>query len=86
MADQLKEDKIVQVGKYKIQVKRDLCIGAASCVAFSPTVFELDPDKKAVVLPNADDTPENILLAAQSCPTKAIIVTDTETNQIVWPN
>jgi ferredoxin len=61
----------------------NLCIGAASCVAVSPT-FELDGENKAVTL-QGSDTPENILMAAQSCPTKAIIVTDTETNTQVWP-
>jgi len=39
---------------------------------------------KAVTL-QGNDTPENILMAAQSCPTKAIIVTDMETNTQVWP-
>jgi ferredoxin len=79
------EDKIIQVGKYKVQVIRADCIGAASCVAFSPTVFELDGETKAVIIDGADDTPDNILMAAQSCPTKAIIVTDTETGEVVWP-
>lgn len=85
MSDQSGVDKIVQIGKYKIQVLRDICIGAASCVAFSPTVFELDGMKKAVILSDAQDSPENILLAAQSCPTKAIVVTDTEIGKVVWP-
>lgn len=79
------QDKVIQVGKYKIQVKRDDCIGAASCVAFSPTVFELDGQTKAVIIDGAEDTPENILMAAQSCPTKAIIVTDAETGEVIWP-
>jgi len=78
------EDKEVIVGKYKIKVIRDLCIGAASCVAVSPTTFELDGENKAITL-QGNDTPENILMAAQSCPTKAIIVTDLETNTQVWP-
>ena len=64
---------------------RHLCIGAASCVAVSPAVFQLDSENKAVVPDGAEDVPENILLAAQSCPTKAIIITDTETGQQVWP-
>jgi ferredoxin len=82
----MSENKIIQIGKYKVQVLREACIGAASCVAFSPTVFELDGEKKAVILENADDTAENILMAAQSCPTKAIVVIDTETGTQVWPN
>ena len=79
------EDKEVIVGKYKIKVIRDLCIGAASCVAVSNPTFTLDGENKAVTHAESQDTPENILMAAQSCPTKAIIVIDTETNTQVWP-
>ena len=79
------EDKIVQIGKYKVQVVRDLCIGAASCLAFSPDTFELDDEKKAIINEGSQDTPDNLLLAAQSCPTKAIILEDTETGEQVWP-
>jgi len=84
MSDFSEKDKIVQIGKYKVQVVRDLCIGAASCVAFSPDTFELDEENKAIVHENSTDE-ENIVMAAQSCPTKAIIVEDTETGQQVWP-
>jgi len=45
----MSEDKVVQVGKYKLQVVRSLCIGAASCVAVSPTTFQLDGENKAVI-------------------------------------
>jgi ferredoxin len=78
-------DKTVQIGKYQIKVIRDLCIGAASCVAVSPAVFQLDNQNKAIIPNGATDLPENILLAAQSCPTKAIVIIDTETGQQVWP-
>jgi ferredoxin len=78
-------DQEVIVGKYKIKVIRDLCIGAASCVAVSNPTFTLDGENKAVTHAESQDTPENILMAAQSCPTKAIIVIDTETNTQVWP-
>lgn len=70
--------------KYKIKVLRDLCIGAASCVAISPKVFQLDQEAKAIVTSQESDTPENILAAAQSCPTNAIIIEDENGNQ-VWP-
>lgn len=79
------DDKVVTIGKYQVKVVRSLCIGAASCVAVSPSTFELDGEKKAVIQ-NSSDSPENILMAAQSCPTKAIIVIDTETGKQVWPD
>jgi ferredoxin len=79
------EDRIVQIGKYKVQVVRGLCIGAASCIAVSPETFELDGENKAIIKEKSGDSPENILLSAQSCPTKAIIITDTETGKQLWP-
>ncbi|MSR76443.1 MAG: ferredoxin [Candidatus Ryanbacteria bacterium] len=66
----------------RIHVDRDLCIGAASCVAIAPGVFSLDDENKATVInpKGADD--ETILLAAQSCPTRAILLFDEQGNQI----
>jgi ferredoxin len=78
-------DKEVIIGKYKITVLRDLCISAATCVAVSPNVFELDAEHKAVVKEGGTDAEANILLAAQACPTRAIVVVDTTTNQQLWP-
>lgn len=78
------DDKIVQVGKYKVKVLRDLCIGAASCAAISPAVFQLDAENKAVIPDGATDAESNILMAAQSCPTKAIEIYD-ETGKKIWP-
>lgn len=79
------EDKVVTIGKYQVRVIRNTCIGAASCVAVSPITFVLDQEKKAVIKEGSTETPENILMAAQSCPTQAIIVIDTETGKQVWP-
>lgn len=72
------------MAKYKVKVIRDLCIGAASCVAISPKVFQLDDEAKAIILDEKADTDENILAAAQSCPVNAIILEDENGNQ-VWP-
>jgi ferredoxin len=79
------QDKEIKIGKYKIKIVRDSCIGAASCVAVSPAVFKLDDENKVVFLEGATDEENNILAAAQSCPTKAIIITDTETGKQIWP-
>ncbi len=93
--DNTEVKKVVKVGK--ITVDRNLCIGAASCVAIAPGVFELDAENKAVIMKNdgtADSGPveygvlreaadhDMLMLAAQSCPTKAIILHDEEGNQI----
>ncbi len=74
-----------QVGKYKVEVIRDKCIGAASCVAIAPGVFQLDEENIANVISQDGNDDETKLLGAQSCPTAAITVTDTTTGQQVWP-
>ncbi len=66
----------------KIEVDRDLCIGAASCIALAPGAFELDSEGKAIVKDLTSETAEVLLTAAQSCPTKAIRVYDEEGNQL----
>lgn len=82
----------------KIMIDRNLCIGAASCIAVAPSTFELDPENKAVLRrkvppPTSDMTErseledqtiddEMLLLAAKSCPTQAIIVYDEDGNQM----
>ena len=70
----------VKIGK--IVVDRNLCIGAASCIAVAPGVFELDGENKAVVYNDHGADDETILLAAKSCPTQAILIFDDEGNQI----
>ena len=69
----------------KIVVDKDLCIGAASCIAVAGTTFELDKDNKATVIAGggaeaADDA--TLILAAESCPTKAILLFDAAGKQI----
>jgi ferredoxin len=77
--------QIKQIGKYQVQVLRDKCIGAASCVAIAPGVFELDETQIARIISQDGNDDDTKLLAAQSCPTMAIVITDTETGQQVWP-
>lgn len=68
----------------KVVIDRDACIGAASCIAVAPGTFQLDDENLAFLVdPDAHDD-ETLLLAAQSCPTNAIIVYDAQGNQI-WP-
>lgn len=66
----------------RIEIDRDLCIGAESCVVVAPEVFEMDAENKAVLknATGADD--QTILMSAQSCPVAAILLYDEEGNQI----
>lgn len=69
----------------RIEVDRNLCIGAAPCVAVAGSVFQLDDEGKAIVVDAAGADDETIILAAQSCPVKAIILYDDETGEKVFP-
>lgn len=74
-----------KVGNLTVVVDRNLCIGAASCVAVAPKTFALDNEAKAIILDTAsEDTSEAIIDAAKACPVAAIIITD-ETGKQVFP-
>lgn len=66
----------------KIVVDRDLCIGAASCIAVSDATFQLDGENKAIVIDPAAADDETLIMAAESCPTKAILLFDKESRQV----
>ena len=85
------------MSKLTIKVDPDLCIGAASCVTITPETFQLNDENKAVVLDHGaepverryervvevtEEEKENIILAAQSCPTLAIFLYDEDGKQL----
>ena len=89
MADVLLDQKNpsgpVIVGKLKMHVDRDLCIGAATCIAVAPKTFVLDSEAKAVFLQSAQqETPETIIESTKACPVAAIIIED-ETGKRIFP-
>jgi ferredoxin len=82
-------------GEIKVEVDADKCLGFGSCVIVAPDVFRLDerPGKgvfrsqaKLDVLDQAGGKDfENLLIAAQSCPTQAITIIDRKTGKRVYP-
>jgi len=74
-----------KIGKYTVKIIREKCIGAASCTAIAPGVFELDEEQIARIISQQGNDDETKLLAAQSCPTAAVIVVDNESGDQVWP-
>jgi ferredoxin len=82
----------------KLEVKRDICIGATPCIIAASTAMELDGENKAVyklkdgskssgpvdksALEDASLTDDVLLTSAQSCPVKAIFLYDENGKQI----
>ena len=82
----------------KIVVDRNICIGATSCVVAAGSVFEVDPESKAIIIQkenvknsgptdreNLQDNfvdDETLKNAAQVCPVKAITLFDEDGKQI----
>lgn len=85
--------------KILVKVDPDLCIGAASCVTVSPSTFRMNDENKAFVLDHGEEPggevyerelevteeeKDEIILAAQSCPTLAIFVYN-ESGEQLYP-
>lgn len=66
----------------RIEIDRDLCIGAESCAVIAPEVFEMDAENKAVLKDAAGADDQTILMAAQSCPVAAILLYDEDGSQM----
>ncbi|HEX7180093.1 MAG TPA: DnaJ domain-containing protein [Nitrososphaeraceae archaeon] len=76
-------------GRFHIIIEPALCMAFGSCETLAPNVFEVDKDKminpKATVKSETGDDFERILAAAQTCPTKAIIIKDRYTGEQIYP-
>lgn len=70
--------------KVHIKVLKDKCISAATCIIEAPKTFDLDDESIAYVFEKDWDEAVQIVMAAKSCPTRAIVVEDLEGNQL-WP-
>jgi ferredoxin len=67
--------------RYLVQVDEPACTAHGDCVDIAPGVFELDD----VARVTGDGPPDLVLRAAEACPSVAIIVTDAETGEQVFP-
>ncbi len=67
----------------KVVIKRDLCIGAASCLGVAPEAYELDEENVAVLKDSWKNLSDEILIdSAKSCPVKAIYLYNQDNNRI----
>jgi ferredoxin len=78
--------------KLTVQIDQDKCMGAESCVMVAPTVFALDLSELGGFRRGAEPLgmreveertvdSETVIVAAKSCPYRAIYVKDAETGE-----
>lgn len=78
------DPKVVRkIRKWTMRIDRDLCIGAATCIALAPKAWALDDEAKAIILDTSDEETDDALMeAAKGCPVMAIFITDENGKQI----
>ena len=66
------------MANYAIKYDRNMCIGAATCVAVCPENYSLDSDNKAVIkkMSISDKELKSNIAAIKSCPNRAIEIYD----------
>lgn len=80
-SDKEKVNTNVKIGR--VEVDRDLCIGAESCVVVAPDAYEMDEENIALVKDGALKVSlEDLMESAQVCPVAAVILYDEDNNQI----
>ncbi|WP_299292043.1 DnaJ domain-containing protein [Nitrosopumilus sp.] len=72
-----------------VDVDKSLCIGCCSCEIIAPEVFQIDKEgkfnPKSSVINQKGAGVNKIMNAAETCPTKAIIVEDTDSKERLYP-
>ena len=72
-----------------VDVDKSLCIGCCSCETIAPEVFEIDKERqsnpKSSVINQKGAGVNKIMNAAETCPTKAIIVENSDTKERLYP-
>ena len=76
-------------GRFHIIVEPSLCMAFGSCETLAPGIFVVEKNKrinpKARVVSETAGTFDDILDAAQTCPTKAILIIDRYTGEQIYP-
>lgn len=73
-----------------VDVDPSLCIGCCSCEIIAPTVFSIDKksniNPKSTVINRMGAGINKIMNAAETCPTRAIRVEDSDTGERLYPH
>ena len=68
----------------RVRVDREKCVSAGNCVVTAPTVFILDDDDKATLLAVDSVDEDTLRVAAELCPTEAIVL-ETDDGEQIFP-
>jgi curved DNA-binding protein CbpA len=83
------EESSKPLARFSISVEPTLCMAFGSCEVLAPKVFVLEKNKiinPKVRIESEDGAPfEDILSAAETCPTKAIRIIDRQSGEQVFP-
>lgn len=66
----------------RVEVDRQACIGAGECLRFAPGVFALDEENIAIVVNPGAATRQQLIIAAEECPSQAIKLYDLDGTQV----
>ena len=85
----IRTENLEKRNRYEIIVEPSLCMAFGSCEILAPKVFVVEKDKifnpKAKVISETGEDFDAILAAAQTCPTKAILIIDRNTGEYIYP-
>ena len=83
------EPRTRAVPRYQVRIEKSLCIGCCSCETIAPNAFRVNKDTKvnpkSSVIDPLGAKSDLLIDAAQTCPTKAIIIDDVVTARRVYP-
>ena len=84
-----KKQERVQTHNLSVNIDKSLCIACCSCETIAPKVFSIDKlthiNPKSTVHNIYGATEEKIMDAAETCPTKAILVDDNNSKRRIFP-
>ena len=66
----------------RIRIDREKCVSSGNCVVTAPTAFLLDSEQKARLIEPDSVDDDTLMLAAEMCPTEAIVLESNEGEQL----
>lgn len=66
----------------RVRIDREKCVSAGNCVVTAPTAFLMDAENKARINDPGSVEGDVLFLAAEMCPTEAIVIENDDGEQL----